>query len=55
MRWKPGSSIVFSLPTLRDLVRGKDPDFDNYLNEYIKGGHHLFIKYEKKTRIDYPK
>jgi len=54
MGWKEGESVAFSFPTLRDLVRGKDPEFDVYLASYIKHGSHWFIKDTgKRKRFDY--
>jgi len=42
MRWNPGASERFSLPTCRDFVRGRDPKFDQELALFIERGQHLF-------------
>jgi len=63
--WQEGDSDCFSLPTLRELVRGKDPKFDADLASFLDSGKHLFAQVSQRDqarllnpglhRIDYPK
>jgi hypothetical protein len=44
MGWKPGSSNGFSMRAMQAWVRGKDPDFDELLAEYLDAGEHILDK-----------
>jgi len=50
MSWDRKGVDSFSLPQLREFVRGKDPKLDNDIELCIRTGSHLFTKPTKKKR-----
>lgn len=41
MKWKRKDVDSFSLPALREFVRGKDPELDAAMLEMVESGGHL--------------
>jgi len=50
MGWERKDVDSFSLPALRDFVRGKDPDLDRALKTVIDNGLHLYVKPDSEER-----
>ena len=44
MGWDRKGVDSFSLPTLRDFVRGKDEELDRALQDIIDQGQHLVVR-----------
>lgn len=53
--WREGDSRGFSLPTLREWVRGKDPALAAEIADHISGGKHLFGAPIKRRRRQNPR
>jgi hypothetical protein len=44
MGWSRKDVDSFSLPTMREFVKGKDVDLDHELEDAIRSGRHLFVE-----------
>lgn len=51
MKWKREDVDKFSLPFLRDLVRGKDERLHREIARIIDAGEHIFTKVPIKRRF----
>jgi len=44
MGWSRKDVDSFSLPAMREFVKGKDEDLDHELEDAIRSGAHLFVE-----------